>query len=137
MKCSRILEDGSSCGAESLTDSTHCVAHDDRPQTVQRRREWSSRGGRAAHAPQGAVDVPVDFSSAEALLATLERATEALIAGTLDRGRMNAVAYACTSATQVRKQLHLEQRLRVVERRLGLREEPLEDDETEDDHGEV
>jgi hypothetical protein len=135
MQCSKIVEGGLQCGAEAMRDSLFCNLHDERPDVIRRAQEARRRGGRAAHASPGPVDVMVDFGSGEGILSTLQRTAEALARGSIDRSRANALAYISTAATNARKHLDYENRLRRIEKRLRLRENPLEEDdpEAEDD----
>jgi hypothetical protein len=117
--CAKILN-GFPCGAPALSDSIYCRAHDDRPETIQARREASSRGGRNAHIPTAPSGLTVGVSSADAILTSLRDVAQAVADGRLDRSRASSLVYALTTATQARRVLHTEERLRKIERRLNL-----------------
>jgi hypothetical protein len=89
----------------------------------------SRRGGKASRAHQAAVDLSVDTKSAEGILRSLEALGNALARGDLDRSRANSISYILATAVQARRVLDYENRLRRVEKRLGLRQDPLGGDE--------
>jgi hypothetical protein len=103
--------------------------HDPSPTARQRHDAMSRRGGRSSRATLKAVDLAVDTSSAEGILRSLEAVGMALARGDLDRGRANSISYILATAVQARKVLDYENRLRRVEKRLGLRQDPLGDDD--------
>jgi hypothetical protein len=119
-----------------MRDSLFCYLHDERPDVIRRAQEARRRGGKAAHASSGRVGVAVDFGSGEGILSTLQGTAEALARGSIDRSRANALAYISSAAVQARKHLDYEERLRRIERRLKLHENPLEDDDLEVDDAE-
>jgi hypothetical protein len=129
MKCSKRTGDGIPCGAEAQSDSIYCFMHDDRPETILKRNAARSAGGKAK--PRG-VPVRVDVSSPDAILETLRAVAQSLADGDTDRSTANAMAYLLTGAVQARKALRYEERLRAVERRLGLVEPTLAEEDAED-----
>ena len=133
MKCSATAEDGMPCLAEAWGDSIYCLMHDPSPSARRRHGEMSRRGGTSSRATAKPVDLTVDTSSAEGILRSLEAVGTALARGDLDRSRANSISYILATAVQARKVLDYEHRLKRVEKRLGLKVNPLE--ETEDDDG--
>jgi len=127
MKCSKTGSEGWTCQAEALSDSIYCFMHDDRPQTVAKRAEARSRGGRTTRSADAPVDIPIDLSSPGAILDTLQATARAVVAGEIDRSRANAVGYLAKTAGETIRALQHERRLRKVEELLKLRDP----DETE------
>ena len=122
MKCSAALSDGSGCQAEALVDGQHCAFHDKRQEWRARHVDISRKGGKAAHAAPGPVDLRVDVSTAEGILRTLQEAAQAVVDGRMDRARSNSLGYLCATANQALKVHRFEERVRKIEVRLGLRE---------------
>ncbi len=139
MKCAATLSDGFPCQAEALTDGQFCAFHDSREEWRSRHREASARGGRASRAPLRPVGVDFDVSTPEKVLTTLQAVGKALSEGRCDRGVANALGILAKNAIDAHKVLGYERRLSAVERRLGLREATLaeEDAENGEDHGET
>jgi hypothetical protein len=130
-QCCRIVEGGLQCGAEAQRDSRLCFLYDTRPEVVHRAQRARSRGGKAAHAPLDPSGVTVDVSSAEAILTSLKGVAQAVLDGRLDRARAGGAVYALQAAVAARKYLAHETRLRRIEKRLRLNENPLENDDEE------
>ena len=121
MKCSARTKDGFECGGEALQGQPFCWAHSDDPETVARRAEARSAGGRASHAPRGIPDLEADLTTPAAILGTLDGAAKALVAGA-DPRTVNAIGFAARTALEAIKVGQHEGRLRLIEVRLGLRE---------------
>jgi hypothetical protein len=83
------------------------------------------------------VDLGIDLGSAAGILGTLQRMAEAVAAGRLDPRRASNLGYILTTATAARKIAADEDRMARIERRLGLNQSPLieddDDQEAEDD----
>jgi hypothetical protein len=69
--------------------------------------------------------------TSEGILQTLRDAAQLVADGKLDRSRATAIGYILAGATQALKLHGTEERLRRIERRLRLHENPLEDDDWE------
>jgi hypothetical protein len=65
------------------------------------------------------------------ILQTLRDAGQLLVDGKIDRSRATAIGYILAGATQALKLHGTEERLRRIEKRLRLRENPLEEDDQE------
>lgn len=135
MRCSWTTVDGATCSAEALVGDPagRCWFHSD--TNAGSRQEARSRGGRASRAPQKPAGVDFDVSTPEAVLATIQATGRALSAGTCDRGTANALGILAKNATDVHRVLGYERRLSAVERRLGLREATVAEEDAEEDHG--
>lgn len=131
MRCMGTNEHGEPCGAEALADSDWCAFHDPREEWRTHHREASSRGGKASRVPQRPVGIVFDVSTPDATLATLQATGKALAEGRCDRGTANALGILAKNATDLHKVLGYERRLSAVERRLGLREATLAEEDEE------
>jgi hypothetical protein len=120
VKCAKVLDDGFPCQAEALRGDAKCLFHSEDPGAVRTRSEASRRGGLAAHAPVPEVDLRIDLSSSQGLLDTLARVAEAVAQGRLDRSRAGGIIYAVNTAATVHRTLRHEERLRELERRVGI-----------------
>lgn len=122
MKCQGFKESGEPCLAEASNDSPWCLWHNPDPEAIEARLAASSRGGRT-RASTKPVDVHIELGSAEGILRTTQSVGEAIVSGTLDRGRANAVAYLVTASVQALKIVSYEKRLTAIEKRLGIKED--------------
>jgi len=122
MPCQFVKTDGSPCLADPQTDSKYCLWHDPWGEVKEARLEASRRGGRSSRRADAPVDIPIDLTTPEAILTTLQATARAVVAGEIDRSRANAVGYLAKTAGETIKALQHERRLRKVEERLGLRD---------------
>ncbi len=134
--CPVTLADGSACGAPALKADPEglCLFHSGSPDAVRTRREGSRKGGLASHASAPEADLGIDLGSAEGILGTLQRVAEAVAAGRLDPRRASNLGYLLTTATAARKVAAYEERMKRIEDRLGINQNPLEGDD-EDEGG--
>jgi hypothetical protein len=70
-------------------------------------------------------------NTSEGVLETLRAAAQLVADGKLDRSRATGIGYLLSTATQALKVHTTEERLRRIERRLRLNENPLEGDDEE------
>jgi hypothetical protein len=69
--------------------------------------------------------------TSEGILQTLRAAAQLVAGGKLDRSRATGIGYQLSRATQALKVHTTEERLRRIEKRLRLNENPLEEDDEE------
>jgi hypothetical protein len=103
--------------------------HSDDPETIMRAQNARRKGGQRAHSPPSAVDLGIDLGSAAGILGTLQRVAEAVAAGRLDPRRASNLGYILMTATAARKIAAYEDRMARIERRLGLNQSPLIEDD--------
>jgi len=129
VRCTGITKGGSRCKL-AATRSSFCYQHS--PETAAERSLRASRGGRAGgngRASRSPVGSPIGSSAGpeiEDLKARILEAADAVLAGTLERGR---AAVGVQAYNALRATLELERRWRElgeVEERLRVLEERLE-----------
>jgi hypothetical protein len=131
VSCSKIVDGSVACGAEAQRDSIYCFLHDDRAETILKAQNARRKGGRAAHAAPPPADLHVNVNTSEGVLETLRAAAQLVADGKLDRSRATGIGYLLSTATQALNVHTTEERLRRIERRLRLNENPLEGDDEE------
>jgi hypothetical protein len=132
VSCAKIVEGGLTCGAEAQRDGIYCFLHDDRPETILKAQNARRKGGRAAHALPAPADLQVNVDTSEGILKTLKAAAQLVADGRLDRSRATGIGYLLSTATQALKVHTTEERLRRIEKRLRVNENPLEEDDAEE-----
>jgi hypothetical protein len=114
-----------------MHDSLLCFMHSDAPEAIRKAKDARRKGGRAAHASPAPADLKVKVDSSEGILRTLRDAAQLVADGKLDRSRATGIGYLLSTATQALKVHTTEERLRRIEKRLQLNQNPLEEDDQE------
>ena len=117
--CSALTAEGAPCAAPAREGRAFCLFHDPSADSREILALARKRGGQAAMAKLEPVNMTVDFSSAEAAAATLQRAAEEVLAGRLDSRRSNALGYLAAQVLRARADWGLEERLSRIEAALG------------------
>ena len=113
--CRGTNRDGSPCSAQPQRGRPWCVWHD--PQLVERRAEWSRRGGHGksnkARARKGLAGEAMSMRELHGLLS---KAARDLVDGKLDPGPANALANIARSLEAVARTAELEAKVSGLER---------------------
>ena len=119
--CKATNKRGDPCGAYSLLDSDFCFAHC--PSKAAARKAARSAGGRARHGRSlGAVatgDQGVKLGSVGDVVALLQETVRDVLTLENSIGRARAVGYLAGIAVRALEVSDLEQRIAVLERKVG------------------
>ena len=119
--CKATNKRGGPCGAYALHGSAYCVAHC--PSKAVERKAWRSAGGRARHnRTLGTVatgDQGVKLGSVGDVVQLLEVAVRDVLTLENSIGRARAVGYLAGIAVRALEVSDLEQRIAVLERKVG------------------
>ena len=117
MQCEQIKEDGTRCGAQSITGDSFCFAHTAIPEVIERRHEGQiigGKNGRKLLLPP-AVDT-VSVKSPREILNLLERTVNDLRQQKITTGEANSIAILANVMSRIHQQEILETRIAILER---------------------
>ncbi len=119
-RCVATTQGGERCGAKPLAGQTRCPWHTDDPVWVERRREWSVKGGRGkSNASRAKRHLPAGLLTVDELRGTLGLTIKRVIDGELEPSIGNSVAAlarAYLAATEAGAVEDLQRRLDELER---------------------
>jgi hypothetical protein len=120
-RCLGTTKDGKPCGAKPLPGSELCPWHD--PAWAERRKEWSTRGGKGkSNEARARKRLAGDVRDMTDVKARLMIALAKVEAGELEPGPANAMANLARAIATIVQVGELEDRLRELETRAGVRE---------------
>jgi hypothetical protein len=116
-RCQAVTKSGKPCSATVVADGM-CAWH--APSWAERRRQWSSEGGRRrSNAARARKELSAALTSDE-LLVTLSRAISKVEKGELEPGPANAIASLARAMNSIRETTEIERRLSDLEQRAGV-----------------
>ncbi|MFL5760321.1 MAG: hypothetical protein ACJ8F2_01255 [Xanthobacteraceae bacterium] len=118
-RCQANARSGKPCSALAV-DGVHCPWHSAAPEWVEKRRQWSAKGGVGKSNRNRARKQLGDVLTPDDLQGLLSLALRSTLAGRLEPGRANAVASLARALVTIRESAELEQRLHALEAAAGL-----------------
>lgn len=123
MQCEHTKEDGTRCGAQSVTDDTFCFAHTMLPSIMEKRHEGQILGGKNGRKTVFApAEDTVSVKSPREILNLLERTINDLRQGRIGTGEANSIAILANVMSRIHQQDILETRIAVLERTVTVTE---------------
>ena len=120
-RCVGVNKSGQPCSAKPLPGSDRCPWHD--PAWDERRKAWSIRGGHGkSNRARAKKQLPADLMTDDEIRAWLGVAFKRVIAGAMEPGVATAAGSVARAMVAVKQAGELEERMRAIERQLGLRE---------------
>lgn len=122
MKCTKILETGEQCQANSMTNSEFCFSHN--PETREQVIEAGRKGGQATYYDKGLVkaepiDILKDNRAVIYLLAdTINRVRKVRGDGSIDIRTANCIGFLSSKLLEAQEKINLSERLDKLEETL-------------------
>ncbi len=120
-RCQATTKEDKPCSAQARAGRPYCLWHD--PEAETQRRENARKGGQSrsnlARLKRSLPTEPLAFSDVQGVLGAVLRD---LLAGTLDPPVANAAANVARAFAAIAQAGEMEERLRELEARAGLRE---------------
>jgi len=114
-RCAHVRNDGSPCRAPPLKDGAFCIAHDPRPEIVQRRKEALRKGGKT-RVREGLKEwTPLKIDSLQDLKPLLTRTINLVGGGKMHPSVANAIAGLAGQYAKVSELSDLERRISDLE----------------------
>jgi hypothetical protein len=120
-RCTATTKSGKPCSAQARPGRTYCLWHD--PEAESERRQYAAKGGQSrsnlSRLKRSLPTEPLAFRDVQGVLGAVLRD---LLAGTLDPPVANAAANVARAFAAIAQAGEMEERLRELEARAGLRE---------------
>jgi hypothetical protein len=114
-RCQAQARSGKPCSALAV-DGIHCPWHSAAPEWVEKRRQWSAKGGeRRSNAARAKKALPTEPMAATEVHAWLSLAFKKTLAGSMEPGILNALANAARTMAELSKAAEIEGRLVALE----------------------
>ena len=118
-RCQSRAADGKPCAA-NVVDGTHCAWHSAALEWVEKRRQWSIKGGRQrSNAARAKRQLPVEPVTTAELHAWMGLLFTRVMAGKTEPNVGTACATIAKTMVELAKASDLEERMAAIERRLG------------------
>jgi hypothetical protein len=118
-RCQSLAANGKPCAAK-VVDGCHCAWHSTAPEWVEKRRQWSAKGGtNRSNAARARKHLPADPMSAAELHCYLGLVFKRVITGKTEPAIASAAATVARTMSELAKASDLEARMAEIERKLG------------------
>ena len=112
MRCNHVDDQGRQCPLNALAGYDLCFFHDNRPETVQKRHEAQSRGGRGRRRKRTVVfDVKFNLKDRQQIPLVLDEALDLTLRKMLDREECELVRKMCESARKALQDLSVDRKM--------------------------
>jgi hypothetical protein len=120
-RCQSLAANGKPCAAK-VVDGTRCAWHSTAPEWIEKRRQWSARGGtNRSNAARAKKQLPAEPMTTAELHAWMGLIFKRVIAGKTEPSVGTAAATIAKAMVELAKSSDLEGRMAEIERRLGSR----------------
>ncbi len=120
-RCQATTKEGTPCSAEAV-DSRLCRWHTQSPEWIEKRSEWSAKGGKSrSNAARARAALPDEALSPRQLSCLLSKALHDVLRGELEPNRANAVSALARTLTSICETVEIETRLSALETALRER----------------
>lgn len=117
--CRATTRAGLPCTNVPLPDRSYCRFHDQEPDSIAQRREWSRRGGEGRSTVRRAAKrIPPTLVGVQEVL---HRALAGLESGELEPGRATAMSSVARALVTITEAADFEERLSELEKVAGVR----------------
>ncbi len=120
--CQANARSGARCSALAVPGDNRCAWHSERPEWVEKRRNWSAEGGRKrSNAERARKSLPDAALTPTQLACILSKALGDVLGGDLAPGSANAAAALARTLVTISETVELETRLTALEAALSER----------------
>ncbi len=120
-RCQATTKEGTPCSAEAV-DSRLCRWHTQSPEWIEKRSEWSAKGGKSrSNAARARAALPDEALSPRQLACVLSKTLSDVLGGSLEPGRANAVSGLARTLVALSETVEIETRLTALETALRER----------------
>jgi hypothetical protein len=119
-QCQAKARSGKPCSAQ-VVDGRYCAWHSSAPEWIEKRKQWSAKGGAQRSNKSRARKALPDALTPAELVAVLSAAITGVLAGRIQPGPVNAAANAARAIAVLREASELEQRISALELATGER----------------
>jgi hypothetical protein len=118
-RCQSLAANGKPCAAK-VVDGTHCAWHSTAPEWVEKRRQWSAKGGaNRSNDARAKKQLPAEPMTTAELHAWMGLIFKRVIAGKTEPNVGTAAATIAKTMAELSKASEMEERMAAIERRLG------------------
>ncbi len=120
-QCRATTKEGKPCSAEAV-DGRLCRWHTSAPEWIEKRSQWSAKGGSSrSNAARARAALPDAALTPTQLACVLSKALSDVLRGDLEPGRANAVSGLARTLVTISETVEIEARLTALEAALERR----------------
>ena len=120
-RCQATTKEGKPCSAEAV-DGRLCRWHSSSPEWIEKRSQWSAKGGAGrSNQARARKSLPDAALTPAQLACVLSKALGDVLGGTLEPGRANAVSALARTLVTISETVEIEARLASLEAALRER----------------